>query len=180
MASFRLPVLLLSCLGALAACGQPDTASLPADGVARPEAPAGGIGDADRGANTAGADAVSGTNVDGAETATRASQATTAADATTVRYSASGNEPFWSVKVDGTALTWTTPEMQPGKTLHAERHANTSAKGASFTGTDGDTEFVLDIRDEPCQDSMSGRMFEFTSSFVYDGREMTGCARSGL
>lgn len=98
--------------------------------------------------------------------------------ASITQFHARGNEPFWSVKVDGTALTWTTPEMQPGKPLVAERSID--AKDVSFTGHDGDVVFILDISHTPCQDSMSGERFEFTATFTYDGEKMTGCAGSGL
>ncbi|MGY0558445.1 COG3650 family protein [Lysobacter sp. A421] len=90
------------------------------------------------------------------------------------RLHAHGNEPFWSVKVDGDTLTYTTPEMQPGKRLTAERSDH--AAGVTFNGIDGGKAFVLDVTGGQCQDSMSGEMFEYTSTFRYDGMEMTGCA----
>ncbi|MGY1425487.1 COG3650 family protein [Lysobacter sp. A289] len=113
------------------------------------------------------------------------SSANTAIDAPAVnepdrpisRLHARGNEPFWSVKVDGDTLTYTTPEMQPGKQLTAERSDH--AAGVTFNGTDGDKAFVLDVTGGQCQDSMSGEMFEYTSSFTYGDTEMTGCADAG-
>lgn len=102
-----------------------------------------------------------------------------AQDASITQFHARGNEPFWSVTVDGTALTWTTPEMQPGKLLVAERSADAD-DGIQLTGSDGGKAFTLDIQRTPCQDSMSGQVFEFTATFTYDGEAMTGCAGSGL
>jgi uncharacterized membrane protein len=102
-----------------------------------------------------------------------------AQDASITQFHARGNEPFWSVTVDGTALTWTTPEMQPGKLLVAERSADAD-DGIQLTGSDGGKAFTLDIQRTPCQDSMSGERFEFTATFTYDGEKMTGCAGSGL
>lgn len=99
--------------------------------------------------------------------------------ASITQFHARGNEPFWSLKVDGTALTWTTPEMQPGRPLVAERLADAD-DGLRLTGSDDGNAFTLDIQRTPCQDSMSGQEFEFTAAFTYDGEAMTGCAGPGL
>ena len=92
-------------------------------------------------------------------------------------FTAAGNEPFWSVKVDGSTLVYSTPELQPGKALAAQRQAQ--ANGTRFTGKDGDSVFSLDIQRASCVDSMSGQAFEFTAAFEYGGERMTGCASSG-
>ncbi|MGV8940907.1 MAG: COG3650 family protein [Lysobacter sp.] len=101
-----------------------------------------------------------------------------AQDAPFRQFHARGNEPFWSVRVDGTELVWTTPEMQPGKPLVAER--SVSAEDFRFIGSDGDKAFVLEIHRTPCKDSMSGQSFGFTASFTYHGEKMSGCASAGL
>ncbi|RNF81851.1 COG3650 family protein [Montanilutibacter psychrotolerans] len=92
-------------------------------------------------------------------------------------FTAAGNEPFWSVKVDGSTLTYSTPELQPGKVFAAQHQAQ--ANGARFTGKDGDKVFTLDIQRASCVDSMSGKAFEFTATFDYGEEHMTGCASSG-
>lgn len=93
------------------------------------------------------------------------------------RFVAHGNEPFWAVEVDGTTLTWKTPEMPEGRKLVAERSAH--AQGVNFTGKDGDKDFTLDIIGKQCSDGMSDETFEFTASWNYGGNTMTGCARRG-
>lgn len=93
-------------------------------------------------------------------------------------FTARGNEPFWSVQVEGSTLTYRTPELQPGKVLQSVRQDH--AQGVNFTGKDGDKDFSLDISSVPCTDSMSGESFEFTAMFAHEGKRMTGCAKRGL
>ena len=99
-------------------------------------------------------------------------------DAPATRWIAHGNEPFWSVAVDGTTLTWKTPDMPAGKTLTAERLAY--AKGVNFSGNDAGKAFTLDIKTRPCSDDMSDQTFEFTALWEYGGETMTGCASASL
>lgn len=94
---------------------------------------------------------------------------------TQTQITASGNEPFWSVVVDGGTLTYKTPERISGATFEAER--TQTADGVRFSGAHDGSEFVLELRDVPCRDSMSGAMFDFTASVTVGGRTMTGCAR---
>lgn len=93
-------------------------------------------------------------------------------------FTARGNEPFWSVQVEGNTLTYTTPELQPGKVLQAQRQAH--AKGVTFNGQDAGSGFTLDIQTTPCEDTMSGEPFEYTATFKYGDETVTGCARRGL
>lgn len=94
---------------------------------------------------------------------------------TQTQFTASGNEPFWSVVVDGGTLTYKTPERISGITFEARR--TETADGVHFSGSHEGSEFDLELRDVPCQDSMSGAMFDFTASLAVDGQSMTGCAR---
>jgi uncharacterized membrane protein len=93
-------------------------------------------------------------------------------------FTARGNEPFWSVQVEGDTLAYTTPELQPGKVLQARRQAH--AKGVTFSGQDAGSGFALDIQTIACEDTMSGEPFEFTATFKYGDETVTGCARRGL
>lgn len=110
-----------------------------------------------------------------AEPATPGPVGSTPGEAPLIRFVAHGNEPFWSVEVDGTKLTWKTPEMPEGRQLVAKRSAD--AGGVSFTGKDGNKDFTLDITAGQCSDGMSDETFEFTARWDYDGETMTGCAR---
>lgn len=94
-----------------------------------------------------------------------------------VTFHARGNEPFWSVKVDGATLVYSTPENQPGLELGATR--TDTATDVAFRGNDGDKDFVLIITPGRCDDSMSDETFDYTATFSYGERQMTGCASSG-
>ncbi len=91
------------------------------------------------------------------------------------RFVAHGNEPFWSVEVEGSRLTWKTPELPGGKQLTAERSDH--VEGATFTGKDGNQDFSLDITMARCSDNMSDRIYDFSATWVEGDQRMTGCAR---
>jgi uncharacterized membrane protein len=92
-----------------------------------------------------------------------------------ISYVALGNEPSWSAKINGNMLLYTTPDDPEGKTYTVERKF--TPKGIQFLGVEGGKPFVLDIRGEACEDTMSGQKFAFTATFDYAGRKLAGCAR---
>lgn len=88
---------------------------------------------------------------------------------------AAGVEPFWGVKVEGAALTYTTPEtMEAPRRLQATRSID--ADGLHLAGADGGMPFRLDVRREPCSDGMSDQEYPFSVSWRLDGRTAKGCA----
>ncbi len=109
-------------------------------------------------------------------TAENPADAVAAGEVGATRFHARGNEPFWSVTVDGQSLVYSTPDLQPGVHLVATRTDNPT--GVQFNGRDGDGDgdFVLIITPGHCQDSMSGHMFDYTATFSYRDQRYTGCA----
>ena len=88
-----------------------------------------------------------------------------------------GNEPFWSARVDGDTLVFTTPDDQAGKTMHGRRVP--SLIGFVYIGKDGDgTDFNLSIRPGACSDGMSDNRYEFVSNFSYGDATYDGCAEA--
>lgn len=88
---------------------------------------------------------------------------------------AAGVEPFWSVKVEGEALTYTTPEtMDAPRRLQATRRLD--ADGLHLAGKDGGVPFRLDVRRAPCSDGMSDMAYPFSVSWRLDGKTQQGCA----
>jgi len=86
-----------------------------------------------------------------------------------------GTEPFWGVKVEGDALTWTTPEMMDApRRLQATRSSD--ADGMHLLGEDAGVPFRLDVRSEACSDRLSDHEYPFTVSFVLGGETLKGCA----
>jgi len=86
-----------------------------------------------------------------------------------------GTEPFWSVKVEGDVLVYTTPEtMDAPRQLQATRSSD--AEGLHLAGGNGDAGFRLDVRREACSDGMSDREYPFSVSLLLDGKTARGCA----
>ncbi|MDO5504977.1 MAG: hypothetical protein Q4F49_01610 [Pseudoxanthomonas suwonensis] len=96
------------------------------------------------------------------------------ADSVVTRFRAHGNEPFWSVEVDGTTLRYSRMGEEENVALQAERSAY--ARGVEFSGEADGQPFTLDIRGEDCANTMSDETHEFTATFEYRGETLTGCA----
>ena len=89
---------------------------------------------------------------------------------------AAGNEPFWSVRVtDKDYVIYETPEMRKSGDLDQRRFDTSSTELNAKFGS-GET-LHLDIKDEICQDSMSGFLFSHTVTLQYENREERGCGR---
>lgn len=93
------------------------------------------------------------------------------------QFVARGNEPFWTIKTNGSTLTWITPDNIQGTQLKAD--AVVSAEGVKYSGVDGNTNFTLFVTHVPCVDTMSEETFEFTSVWTYGKERNSGCAASG-
>lgn len=102
------------------------------------------------------------------------SPTTTQADKSLPQFIARGNEPFWSIHVSGSTLTWITPENPQGTQLSAQQVA--LGDGVRYTGMEGDKAFMLEVVGGACTDTMSGHAFEFSATWVYAGDSNAGCA----
>lgn len=91
-------------------------------------------------------------------------------------YRAFGNEPFWSVRIDGETLVFSTPENPDGRTMQGQRVP--SLRGVAFHGKDGDVDFNLDIQDGACSDGMSDNQYVLVSTFIYGETTYRGCAEA--
>ncbi|KPL68555.1 hypothetical protein SZ64_10825 [Erythrobacter sp. SG61-1L] len=87
-----------------------------------------------------------------------------------------GNEPFWGGQVQGSALTYTTPEDPKGQAVEVKRFAGRG--GISFSGTLNGAPFDLSISATPCGDSMSDRVYPFSALLSLGGETRHGCAWS--
>ena len=88
-----------------------------------------------------------------------------------------GNEPFWSVRLEGNTLVFSTPEDQAGKTLQGRRVP--SLIGVVHMGTDdAGREFNLDIQPGQCSDGMSDNTYQHVSTFIYGETTYRGCAEA--
>lgn len=85
-----------------------------------------------------------------------------------------GTEPFWGGTVQGTALTYTTPENQPGAHIDVKRFAG--RHGLGFSGTLESQVFDMTITPGTCSDGMSDRSFPFTTTLKLGEEVREGCA----
>jgi len=89
---------------------------------------------------------------------------------------ARGNEPFWSVTlvVDGGEMR--TPESpEPIVFVGMTERYEGMARMVTATHSDGRV-LELELREEPCVDTMSGELFPFTAVRRWGGRSDPGCA----
>lgn len=95
---------------------------------------------------------------------------------------ASGNEPFWNVRTEGGEAVWTTPDEMDGVEFHDGSWTNEGDHWrfeALRDFVDGIEYLILEIRNAPCIDSMSGARFPWTAAVERGGERWTGCAREG-
>ena len=85
-----------------------------------------------------------------------------------------GNEPFWSVRVEGETLVFSTPENQAGTVLQARRVP--SLVGVVMLGEAGGREFNLTISPGECNDGMSDNRYGHTATWIYGDTTYRGCA----
>lgn len=88
-----------------------------------------------------------------------------------------GTEPFWGVKVEGDAMTFTTPEDQVGKKLRGER-TEIPGGGLDIAGASNEQAFSLKLRPGDCSDGMSDMAFSMTAEFQLGEATYHGCAQA--
>jgi uncharacterized membrane protein len=96
---------------------------------------------------------------------------------------AQGNEPFWSLRVEGSEAIWTTPEEMDGIRYADGSWTPHDGEGwrfqAAHHGVDGVEYVSLELVPERCVDTMSGARFPFSARAEQGGRSWQGCAREG-
>ena len=91
-------------------------------------------------------------------------------------FRAFGTEPFWNVRVEGRALTYTTPEDQAGQGLRGERRAIDG--GVELAGNHDGRDFVLTVVAGDCSDGMSDNRYALVATFRYGEVEYSGCGEA--
>jgi len=95
-------------------------------------------------------------------------------------FRASGNEPFWSVLVTDSTITFHALGSDP--VVFREFNVKQTPSGIRFMA-DGPAvrgAFVLELVTEPCSDSMADVRFDFRASVIAGGVSYSGCAKRGL
>lgn len=84
-----------------------------------------------------------------------------------------GTEPFWGGRVDGSALTYSTPDNIDGELISVERFAGNHGLGLS--GRLGAAAFDMTVTPGKCSDGMSDRVYPMTVTLSIGGDIREGC-----
>ncbi len=91
------------------------------------------------------------------------------------QFIAFGNEPFWSVRVDGQALHWSSPDNLDGLDFVARVEAMDN--GRRYAGELEGAAVTLSISAGLCSDGTSDALHPWTARWQHQGRLLQGCAR---
>lgn len=91
-------------------------------------------------------------------------------------FRAFGTEPFWGVNVEGTRLTYTTPEDPAGVVMEGTR--KTLADGVEITGEHDGKPFVLTVGSGTCSDGMSDNTYSLVATFRFGEFDYKGCGEA--
>jgi uncharacterized membrane protein len=91
-------------------------------------------------------------------------------------FRALGTEPFWSARVEGRCVTYSTPEDQQGTRVWT-RYSPGANGGGTWVGRLGGQPFELGTRAEPgCSDGMSDKRYPMAAQLTVKGEQRSGCA----
>lgn len=87
-----------------------------------------------------------------------------------------GNEPFWSARVEGDKLVFSTPDNIEGVSFDGVQ--TPLADGLRFEGREGTQVVSLEIHAGECSDGMSDTQHAYVSRLRLSGMEYNGCAEA--
>ena len=91
-------------------------------------------------------------------------------------FRALGTEPFWSARVEGRCVTYSTPEDQQGTRIWT-RYSPGANGGGSWVGQLRGKPFELKVRAEPgCSDGMSDKRYPMAAELAVESEQRRGCA----
>ncbi len=90
-------------------------------------------------------------------------------------FQALGTEPFWSVMIDGGALTYATPENQQGSQTTITRSEQSGV--LTVSGTLEAKGLQLVVTPGQCSDGMSDTVYPYSAALSLGDERFAGCAR---
>ncbi len=84
-----------------------------------------------------------------------------------------GTEPFWGVKIRGTAIDFTEPDA-PAKAFANAAKAEAGG-AATWTATGASGAIVVKLTPGPCSDGMSDRVWAYKAEVTLGSRNLKGC-----
>lgn len=85
-----------------------------------------------------------------------------------------GTEPFWSAKISGSTLTYSTPDNFDGVEIEVSRFAGNG--GLGFSGTLDGVALNIAVTPGDCSDQMSDRTYPYTVTLKIGDAQLDGCA----
>lgn len=85
-----------------------------------------------------------------------------------------GNEPFWSARIEGAQLTYSTPDNIEGTAIAVTRFAGNGGLGIS--GTIDGAALQLALTPGACSDGMSDRTYPYGATLAIGDTTLSGCA----
>lgn len=85
-----------------------------------------------------------------------------------------GNEPFWSARIEGGRLTYSTPDNIEGTAIAVTRFAGNGGLGIS--GTIDGAALQLALTPGACSDGMSDRTYPYGATLAIGDTTLSGCA----
>ena len=99
-------------------------------------------------------------------------------DLDSLHYRGSGNEPFWTLLVLGSAIELIRMG-EASKTWSDVRSVSTESDIRYIGEANGANPVEVTVSEGPCRDSMSGAFFEYRASVAVSGETLEGCALRG-
>ena len=85
-----------------------------------------------------------------------------------------GTEPFWSAKISGRTLTYSTPDNFDSVEIEVSRFAGNA--GLGFSGTLDGAALNIAVTPGDCSDQMSDRTYPYTVTLKIGDAQLDGCA----
>lgn len=103
-------------------------------------------------------------------------QQPTLVDTDTMKFTARGTEPFWSVSVQRGQLRYLSPDQPEGVAFAAT--ATRSGSGYRYAGTLATKPVTLVIAPGRCSDGMSETVYAYTAALTIGAQALRGCAEA--
>lgn len=88
-----------------------------------------------------------------------------------------GNEPFWSVRIGASGLTYTTPDYLDGIAFPstAPEASGTTLRWVALTPPPEAHTLEVTLEETKCQDTMADKTWSHTATVIFDGTRLSGC-----
>ena len=87
-----------------------------------------------------------------------------------------GTEPFWGAKINGSTLTYSTPDNIEGVEIEVSRFAGNG--GLGLNGEFNGEAMQIAVTPGECSDGMSERTYPFTVTLIIGETQLNGCGYS--